>query len=142
VCADIESAAADGRIVDEAEGLVAWSPEVPPLTGTLRIGPATHEPDWTAPPGPGAAARFLRRQAAAAGERLGAEALNAWLHRGRPRAGGRYHWHMELVPRLGTLAGLELGTGVIAVAISPAELAGRLRDAPAPSHPGPPAPQA
>ncbi|HEX2508809.1 MAG TPA: hypothetical protein VHK23_10855 [Miltoncostaeaceae bacterium] len=136
VCADIEGAGADGRVVDEDGGLVAWSPEVPPLTGTLRIGPARHEADWTAPPGPGAAARFLRRQAAAAGDRLGAEAINAWLHRARPGTGGRYHWHMDLIPRLGTLAGLELGTGVIAVAISPAELAGRLRDAPAAAQTG------
>lgn len=136
VCADIEAAAAAGRVVDEAMGLVAWSPEVPPLTGTLRVGPATHAADWTAPPGPGAAARFLRRQAAAAGERLGAEALNAWLHRARRGLGGRYHWHMDLIPRLGTLAGLELGTGVIAVAVSPAELADRLRGAPAAAQSG------
>ena len=137
VCADIEGAAATGRVVDEGEGLIAWSPEVPPLTGTLRIGPASHEADWTAPPGPGAAARFLRRQAAAVGERLDAGAINLWLHRSRPGGGGRYHWHVNLIPRLGTLAGLELGTGVVAVALSPDELAGRLRAAATAARPGP-----
>jgi hypothetical protein len=32
-----------------------------------------------------------------------------------------------VIPRLGTLAGLELGTGVIAVAQGPREVASRLR---------------
>ena len=58
--------------------------------------------------------------------RLGAEAINLWLHRRRGGTGD-YHWHADVVPRLGTLAGLELGSGVIAVAISPAEVAARLR---------------
>ena len=138
VCADIEGAAATGRVVDEGEGLVAWSPEVPPLTGTLRIGPASHEADWTAPPGPGGGGALPAPPGG--GGRRAARAprpSTLWLHRGRPAAGGRYHWHMDLIPRLGTLAGLELGTGVIAVAISPAELAGRLRGAAAAARPGP-----
>jgi UDPglucose--hexose-1-phosphate uridylyltransferase len=128
VCADLETAAAAGRVVAESGGLVAWAPEVPPLTGTLRIGPAAHLPDWTADPGPAAAARFLRRQTATAAERLGTEAMNLWLQRRRRGGSDRYHWHADLVPRLGTLAGLELGTGVIAVAIGPAETAARLRE--------------
>jgi UDPglucose--hexose-1-phosphate uridylyltransferase len=131
VCADLAAAREDGRAVDEDGGLVAWTPAVPPLTGTLRIGPAAHLPDWTADPGPGAAAAFLRRQAARASEGLGAEALNLWLHRRRRGGGDRYHWHVDLIPRLGTLAGLELGTGVIAVASSSDEIASRLRGAPA-----------
>ena len=130
ICADLEAAAADGRIVAEEDGLVTWAPEVPPLTGALRVAPADHLPDWTAAPGPAVAARAARRRTAAATEHLGAEAVNLWLHR---RRGGRdddYHWHFELIPRLGTLAGLELGTGVIAVAVSSAEVARRLREAP------------
>lgn len=126
VCADLAAAGDAGRVVAEADGLVAWTPAVPPFSGTLRIGPAEHLPDWTAGPGPAAAARFLRRMAASVTGRLGAEALNLWLHRGRPGGGARYHWHVDLIARLGTLAGLELGTGVIAIAISPDELAGRL----------------
>lgn len=128
VCADL--AAAGDRIVAQATGLVAWCPEVPPLSGTLRVGPAAHLPDWTAEPGPAAAARFLRRQVAGVTDRLGAEAVNLWLHRRRRGGSDRVHWHIDVIPRLGTLAGLELGTGVIAVAQPPREVAARLRATP------------
>ncbi len=130
VCADLEAAGGDGRVVADEDDLVAWAPGVPPLSGTVRLAPAAHLSDWTADPGPAAAARALRRLAAAVTDVLGAEAINLWLHRGR-RGGGDYHWHLDVIPRLGTLAGLELGTGVIAVAVSPAEVAARLRGAPA-----------
>lgn len=140
VCADLAAAAGGGRLVAEEDGLAAWAPEVPPLTGTLRIGPTAHLPDWTADPGPAATARFLRRQAAAVTGRLGAEAINLWLHRRRRGGSDRYHWHVDLIPRLGTLAGLELGTGVIAVGIEPALIASRLREAPVAARPGAAAP--
>jgi UDPglucose--hexose-1-phosphate uridylyltransferase len=47
---------------------------------------------------------------------------NAWLH-----AGG--HWHLEIVPRLTQLAGLELGAGLYVNVVPPAEAAARLRSA-------------
>jgi UDPglucose--hexose-1-phosphate uridylyltransferase len=125
VCADLAVGA--DRVVAQEDGLVAWCPEVPPLSGTLRIGPAAHLADWTADPGAAAATRFLRRQVAGVTERLGAEAVNLWLHRRRPGGSQRVHWHADVIPRLGTLAGLELGTGVIAVAQGPREVAARLR---------------
>lgn len=45
---------------------------------------------------------------------------NAWLHRGeRP--------HIEVVPRLSVLAGLELGAGIYVNSLDPSEAAARLR---------------
>ena len=38
-----------------------------------------------------------------------------------------YHWHWELVPRLSSLAGLELGAGVYINPLSPEHAAERLR---------------
>ena len=125
ICADL--AGAGERRVARADGLVAWTPGVPPYTGTIRIAPERHSPDWTDDPGPGAAARLVRRLAGLVGARLGADALNLWLHQRRPGGGRRYHWHIDLVPRVGTLAGLELGAGVVAVAVSPDDTAARLR---------------
>jgi UDPglucose--hexose-1-phosphate uridylyltransferase len=52
----------------------------------------------------------------------GAVPLNAWLHDGE-------HWHVELVPRLTVLAGLELGAGIYVNTLAPEEAAERLRDA-------------
>jgi UDPglucose--hexose-1-phosphate uridylyltransferase len=46
--------------------------------------------------------------------------LNAWLHDGE-------HWHLELVPRISVLAGLELGAGVYVNTLAPEEAAERLR---------------
>jgi UDPglucose--hexose-1-phosphate uridylyltransferase len=45
---------------------------------------------------------------------------NAWLHRGEAP-------HIELVPRLTVLAGLELGAGIYVNSLDPAEAAARLR---------------
>ncbi|MDQ3889640.1 MAG: DUF4921 family protein [Actinomycetota bacterium] len=47
--------------------------------------------------------------------------LNAWLHDG-------VHWHLELLPRLSVLAGLELGAGIYVNAVPPEEAAARLRE--------------
>ena len=101
VCAEIEGI--DDRRVAAAGGLVAWFPETPALSGALRIAPAAHEPDWPAAPGE-AAGPFLVRMARAVTAALGAEALNVWLHRAPPGGMDAYHWHLEVVPRLGTLA--------------------------------------
>ncbi len=46
--------------------------------------------------------------------------VNAWLHAGA-------HWHIEIVPRLAVLAGLELGAGLYVNWLPPAEAAARLR---------------
>jgi UDPglucose--hexose-1-phosphate uridylyltransferase len=46
--------------------------------------------------------------------------LNAWLHTGA-------HWHVEVVPRLTVLAGLELGAGLYVNWLPPEEAAAALR---------------
>lgn len=125
VCADMAGAGA--RLVHEGAGLVAWCPQVPPLSGTLRLAPARHAPDWAGGLDAGALARELLRLTRAIGDLLGAEAINMWLHQRRPGGSPRFHWHVNLIPRLGTLAGLELGAGVIAVASPPEVTAERLR---------------
>ena len=45
---------------------------------------------------------------------------NAWLHRGE-------HPHIEVVPRLSVMAGLELGAGIYVNSLDPSEAAARLR---------------
>jgi len=47
---------------------------------------------------------------------------NAWLHRGQ-------HAHIEVVPRITVMAGLELGAGIYVNALDPSEAAERLRSA-------------
>ena len=47
---------------------------------------------------------------------------NAWLHNGR-------RWHLEVVPRLTVLAGLELGAGIYVNSLPPEQAAAALREA-------------
>lgn len=52
----------------------------------------------------------------------GAPPWNAWLHLGA-------HWHLEIVPRLTVLAGLELGAEIYVNVVAPERAARALRDA-------------
>jgi UDPglucose--hexose-1-phosphate uridylyltransferase len=117
------------RMVAEADGVVAWCPEVPPLSGTVRIAPRRHVPAWTDVLDPDAVGGMIRRVSAAIAQATGVRDLNLWLHQGRPGGGGRFHWHIEMVGRVGTLAGLELGAGVFPVTQDPCDYAERLRAA-------------
>ena len=60
----------------------------------------------------------LRRLHAVEGPRP----ANAWLHTGS-------HWHIEVVPRLTVLAGLELGAGIYVNTLRPEDAARTLRKA-------------
>lgn len=57
----------------------------------------------------------------------GAIPWNAWLHDGWQR--GDAHPHLELVPRLAVLAGVELGAGIFVNAVAPEDAAAALRNA-------------
>ena len=68
------------------------------------------------------ALRLLREAARRLRALEGPLPWNAWLHDGP-------HWHVELVPRLTQLAGLELGAGIYVNVVPPEEAAARLRSA-------------
>jgi UDPglucose--hexose-1-phosphate uridylyltransferase len=48
--------------------------------------------------------------------------VNAWLH-------NTGHWHLEVLPRLTVLAGIELGAGIYVNSLAPEDAAAALRDA-------------
>lgn len=126
LCADL---AGDGaRVVAEEDGLVAWCPEIPPLTAVVRIAPRAHAARWDRA-GAEALGRLMRRVMRAAAQVVGTDAANLWLHQGRAGGPDAVHWHMEAIPRIGTLAGLELGAGVYGLVVDPAEYAALLRGA-------------
>jgi len=61
--------------------------------------------------------------------RLGAPPpLNLWV-RTAPSGAEHYCWRIDVLPRLGHLAGLELGTGVYLNVVAPEQAAAELRDA-------------
>ena len=54
--------------------------------------------------------------------------LNLWV-RTAPRGAEHFCWRIDIVPRLGTLAGLELGSGLHLLSVSPEQAAAELREA-------------
>jgi len=54
--------------------------------------------------------------------------LNMWI-RTAPSGAGEFCWHLDIVPRLAQLAGLEMGTGVSLNIVPPETAAATLRDA-------------
>ena len=54
--------------------------------------------------------------------------LNLWV-RTAPQGAEHYCWRIDVLPRLGHLAGLELGTGVYLNVVAPEQAAAELRDA-------------
>ena len=109
------------RVVVEREGLALLASYAGRLPYELLIAPTAH---------PGGSA-FESEALPAALELLGEAVgrlrtvegpvpLNAWLHDGA-------HWHIELVPRMSVLAGLELGAGLFVNTLAPEAAAERLR---------------
>jgi UDPglucose--hexose-1-phosphate uridylyltransferase len=109
------------RVVSERDNLVLLCPFAGRQPYELLIAPRECESDPFASKALGAAlalvAEGLRRLHVAEG----AVPVNIWLH-----ATG--HWHLEVVPRLTILAGLELGAGYFVNTLAPESAAGVLRE--------------
>jgi len=113
-------------LITEIGPLVAWCPQAPTLSGGVRIAPRRHTPGWPARPGRDLAAILgpVMREVSAV---IGTFAANLWLHQRRDDGPDGMHWHIELIPRRGTLAGMELGAGVFPLLSDPNELAQAIR---------------
>jgi UDPglucose--hexose-1-phosphate uridylyltransferase len=116
----------DAHVVAEYEGLVlavhpaGWIPYHLVLAPRERAEGAFGDQRLTA------ALRLLREAVRRLRAVEGALPWNAALHDGR-------HWHVEVLPRLTQLAGLELGAGIYVNVVAPEGAARALRDAGEPS---------
>jgi UDPglucose--hexose-1-phosphate uridylyltransferase len=117
-----EERAAGDRVVAEQGGLVALAPAAGRGPYELLLAPTAHESggfeSTLLPTALGLLAVCVRALRAVEGP----VPWNAWLHDGD-------HWHIELVPRLTTFAGVELGAGIYVTTVAPEDAAGRLREA-------------
>jgi UDPglucose--hexose-1-phosphate uridylyltransferase len=112
--AELLSAAREqGLVVAETNGLVAFCHPVGRLPYETLVVPAGD-------PVLGDALRLLRDLVVRLRKAEGAVPWNAWLHHGEA-------WHIELVPRLSILAGLELGAGIYVNSVPPEQAAESLR---------------
>jgi UDPglucose--hexose-1-phosphate uridylyltransferase len=111
-----------GEVVLERDGLVLGCPPGSRLPYELLIAPLDEEPDGFRSELLAPALRLLAEAIRRLQRLEGAFPWNAWLHNGR-------RWHVEVVPRLAILAGLELGAGIYVNSLPPEQAAAALRDA-------------
>ncbi len=141
----LRQAAADGRIVAEESDLVMVVPPAPRQPFETWILPQTAEPYFHATsPTRVAAVAALTQSFVARLDRLVPQAdYNWWLHQppyhalphaqpagtdAASAAFARWHWHLEIMPRINGLAGFELGAGCHITTATPQDSARRLRD--------------
>ena len=111
-----------GEVVLEHDGLVLGCPPGSRLPYELVIAPLEEEPDGFRSELLAPALRLLAEAIRRLQRLEGAFPWNAWLHNGR-------RWHVEIVPRLAILAGLELGAGIYVNSLPPEQAAAALRHA-------------
>ena len=134
-CQQIASAAGEQRRIAHTDKHVALVPESPKLPYETWILPHSCDDDFASTDA-ASLADLLHKTLVAVRDQLGAPALNLWLHRVPPQlasssAGslspGRMHWHFEIQPRTGQLAGLELGGDMYINSVPARDAAKRLR---------------
>jgi UDPglucose--hexose-1-phosphate uridylyltransferase len=109
-------------IDDEAALLCPWASGAPYM---LRIVPRAPQPSFA---DDGAGAAMLGTALRLLARRFdGPPEMNLWV-RTAPRGTERFHWHVDIAPRLTTKAGLELGTGVDINVYPPERAAADLRE--------------
>lgn len=115
------------RLVAIGDEAVAVAPFASPSPYALTIVPRTPQASF-AESGDGVAT-LLHDVLGRLARRFGAPPpLTLWV-RTAPAGAEHFCWHVDLVPRLTPLAGLELGTGVHLDAVGPETAAAELRDA-------------
>ena len=127
-----------GRVLDTGEAW-AWCPWAASSPYETRITAPDAGPRFEDTPDGAlaAVARATRDVVAGIGRLLGDVAYNVILHNApvrrpshQPAPGDSpYHWYLTVVPRISTVAGFEMGTGLLVNTVDPADAAERLRDA-------------
>jgi UDPglucose--hexose-1-phosphate uridylyltransferase len=137
----LRQAATEDRVVEEVGDLVALVPPAPRQPFETWIMPRTAERYFHATTSDRVAALAALTQSLIGRlDRLLPEAdYNWWLHQPpyghavAPRAGApvpaRWHWHLEIMPRINGLAGFELGAGCHITTATPGDSARQLREA-------------
>jgi UDPglucose--hexose-1-phosphate uridylyltransferase len=107
-------------VVAGAEDLVAFCHPAGRLPYETTIAPEKAREPWPDQATLTAVLTLLRNVISSLHELEGLVPWNAWLHHGRD-------WHVELVPRLTVLAGIELGAGIYVNTLPPEQAARALR---------------
>jgi UDPglucose--hexose-1-phosphate uridylyltransferase len=133
VCEMIVDAVANHRVVAESEHFVVICPHASRLAYEMWLLPRTHQAHYSRVNReslPELASLF--RQSLVKLERtVKVPAYNYIVHTAPFDTAGadHYHWHIEILPRITTLAGFEMGTGCYINPVPPERAAAELRQA-------------
>lgn len=120
------------RLVREDGGFVALEPFAPRFAFETWILPKRHQPSYDEidPASLGALARLLKETLGRLRRALGKPSYNFLIHTAPCRQAPleHYHWHLEIIPKLAHVAGLEWGTGFYINTTPPEESAAFLRE--------------
>ena len=117
-CHEIETAAAEGRLIAEDEHHVLLSPSTPKLPFETWLLPRAHGVAFEDEARDASLVGTLRRTLAALHSSFDGAPFNFCLHRLKD---ADFHWHFEIQPRLGYMAALEIGGDMYINAITPQE---------------------
>ncbi len=122
-CATMATAGAEGRLIARTAHHMVLAPDPPKLPHETWLLPTRCDDDFLTTD-LDSLVEALHALFAAVGNGLKRPAFNMWLHR-VPRTA--FHWHFELQPRTGQMAGLELGGDMYINSLPAAVSAARLR---------------
>jgi UDPglucose--hexose-1-phosphate uridylyltransferase len=107
-----------------------WCPWAAASPYETRITAADAGPNFeTAPDAVLDVVALATRRAVGAMEALlGAVPYNVIVHNGPARGDHPFHWYVAVLPRISTIAGFELGTGVFVNTVDPSDAATQLRE--------------
>ena len=133
VLADAAVAASTGSGVLDGP-VVAWCPAAAASPSEVRVTAVTAGPRFADAPDADlfGVGRAVRDVAAGITAVYGAVAYNVVVHSAPHRSAvpdARFHWYVTVVPRVSTIAGFELGTGLLVNTLDPVVAAERLRTA-------------
>lgn len=132
-CRLLEDEADGNRVVSESEHFVVFCPFASRFPYEMWVVPKSHGASFESagPQQVNELATTMLESIKRLENCLDSPAYNYWLHTAPFRMSRHddFHWHIEIAPRVASLAGFELGSGCFINAVAPENAAQRLRGA-------------
>lgn len=117
------------RIVYKNEHFIAFCPYSSRANFEIRIFPLEHRANFeaTTDEETKSLSDIMKYVFSSLNEKLGNPAYNFFIHTSPINYEHDYHWHIEILPRLSTWGGVELGTGIEVIVVPPEKAADILK---------------